>query len=107
MGRWSNYNDQDENLLSFRACMKLAQDATLSKMWINIGNQWYTPEEFRIIVRKSIKPNSDGNRTTLQKNSVRIKNPLNIIPRMEAKIKEMQAIKDEFERRVKEYYKNH
>lgn len=106
-GRWSNYSDQDENLLSFRACMKLAQDAALSKMWINIGKQWYTPEEFRVLARNSVKVNSAYDKTTIEKNTVHIKNPINIIPRMELKIKEMQEKKYEFEQRVKQYYENH
>lgn len=102
MGRWS----QDDNKhLSLRACMKLAQEATMNKVWINIGKEWYTPEEFRMLAEKQVVKYSDG-MTTLEAEKVKLKDPRQIIPRMEQRIKEMVEIKESFAKKVNDYYKN-
>lgn len=103
MGRWGT-ND-DTNFLSFRACMKLAQDGTMANLWLNIGHDWFTPEEFRTFAEKQIIKYSDGTLTALESDMVKLKDPRTIIPRMEQKIREMELKKKEFEQRVNDYYK--
>ena len=103
MGRWQN-SDEDK-YLSFRACMKLAQDATLSKLWINIGHDWFTPEEFRVLAEKKVIKHSVGDQTSLKIKEVKIKDPRTIPDRMQTKIDEMVQKKIEFEMRIKQYYR--
>lgn len=101
---WKRGNAQDEDFMSIQSCRKLAEEEKLAGYWINIGREWFTPEEFETMAENSLML-ENPNKTNINFNEVKIKDPRPIVGRMQAEIQKMIDKKEAFEKRVRDYYK--
>lgn len=101
MSRWDN---PTEGKLTKIACKKLAYEAKQADLWIYVGKNWYTPEEFLIAAKMSNVPDH-SNFSTFEMDKTKMGNPKVILNRMQDHIDQLQKKKNEFEKKVNEYFK--
>ncbi|MDA3614695.1 hypothetical protein [Polluticaenibacter yanchengensis] len=95
-------------------CEKMAKEAAMTKCFINVKKQWFTPNEFKEFVKAQARPGEMyGHLTYILLRDIRIRDPReNIIRRMNEHIertkqhvKDLERKRDEFAKRINDYYR--
>lgn len=100
MSRWDN---PTEGKLTKIACKKLSFEAKKAGLWIHVGKEWYTPEEFETAAERS-NIRDYPKVSIFDQSTTKMGDPRKIINRMQDHINQLQSKKKEFENRVNEYF---
>lgn len=95
---------QWEKCASIGWCEKFAQEAKYAKMWINIGNKWFTPDEF-VKYAYTQTQSFAHDLTKILEADIKMRDPRPVIPRLEKRFDQIQKEKDDFIKRVNDFYK--
>ncbi|MBX9449817.1 MAG: hypothetical protein KL787_08900 [Taibaiella sp.] len=85
-------------------CRKMATEAKINRLWINVGKEWYTHEEFPQAAERN-KNTLYPFYTTYLIEDIKLRDPRTIIEKMNLRVEHIIQARDEFLRKVKEYYK--
>ncbi|OJV51672.1 MAG: hypothetical protein BGO31_00260 [Bacteroidetes bacterium 43-16] len=95
----------EELYLSKEECRAIAKNAKNNSCWVNYKKEWFTPDEF-VQAANSQDIYMHPGYTRFETKAAKIKDPRDMIPRLDARLQELKDIRDQFANKVEDYYMN-
>ena len=100
MSRWNNQVET----VTLTTVSKVVKEARLQKLWVVIGNKWFTPEEFEKYANSNLL--DDNYRFPHAMEDIKLGDPVEVIARMRTELEKKEKAITEWTLRVVEYYRN-
>ena len=106
MGKMNSGESPYYEFATLTKCAEIAKSARIDKAFVNVGDKWFTPDEFLEYAKsKAVEVREYKKYTRIEEALIKIRDPRdNVLARMDAKIKAMQQKRDEFAKRINDYY---
>ena len=82
----------------------MATEAKINRLWINVGKEWYTHEEFPLAAERN-KNSYHPHHTKYLIRDIKLRDPRTIIEKMNQRVEYIIQARNEFVGKVRDYYK--